>query len=180
MRLLRFRLLAGFGAVTALGVAAAAQAPRTTEGDVLGALLVEVRGLRQAMENMAAAGPRVQLALGRLQLQEQRVNTMVRRLESVRDGVSGAQRPVDELQHKITQLENSLKDVDSRPDREALIRGTTFEINELKVRHRTASAELQRLQEEQAFLEQQISAEQTRWTDINRSLEELERALGKK
>src|SRR5688572_29407493 len=108
MRLLRFQRLAGLGVVTALGAALAAQTSRTTEGDVLGALLVEVRGLRQAMENMATAGPRVQLALGRLQLQEQRVNTMLRRLESVRDGVSGAQRPVDELQHKIAQLETEL------------------------------------------------------------------------
>jgi chromosome segregation ATPase len=180
MRLLRFRLLAGFGVAAALGVAAAAQTPRTSDGDVLGALLVEVRGLRQAMENMAAAGPRVQLALGRLQLQEQRVNTMVRRLESVRDGVSGAQRPVEELQHRIMQMESSLKDADDRPDREAFIKGATFEINELKVRHRTVSAELQRFQEEQSFLEQQISGEQSRWADLNRALEELERTLGKK
>ena len=54
------------------------------------ALLTEVRGLRHAMEQMAAAGPRVQLALGRLQLQEQRVNTLVRRLETVRDALSAA------------------------------------------------------------------------------------------
>ena len=33
--------------------------------DVLSALLIEVRGLREAMEQMASAGPRVQLALGR-------------------------------------------------------------------------------------------------------------------
>src|SRR3954465_8684292 len=37
-----------------------APAPRE---DVLAALLIEVRGLRVAMEQMAAAGPRVQLAL---------------------------------------------------------------------------------------------------------------------
>jgi predicted nucleic acid-binding Zn-ribbon protein len=180
MRLLRFRLLAGLGVATALGAVLAAQTSRTSEGDVLGALLVEVRGLRQAMENMATAGPRVQLALGRLQLQEQRINTILRRLESVRDGVSGAQRPVDELQHKIAQLENELKSADSRTDSEAFIKGATFEIGEMKVRLRAATAELQRLQEEQSFLEQQISAEQSRWADINRALEELERTLGRK
>ena len=180
MRLLKWRFLTACGIVAALGVVLGAGTQRTSEADVLGALLVEVRGLRQAMEQIAAAGPRVQLALGRLQLQEQRINTMVRRLESVRDGVSGAQRPVDELQHKITQLEDSLKDVDNRPDREALIRGTTFEINEMKVRHRTASAELQRLQEEQSFLEQQIAGEQSRWADINRALEDLEKAMSKR
>ena len=50
----------------------------------MSALLTEVRGLRQALEEMGTAGPRVQLALGRLQLQEQRVNTAIRRLESIR------------------------------------------------------------------------------------------------
>ena len=39
------------------------------------ALLTEVRGLRVAMEQMTSAGARVQLALGRLQLQESRLNS---------------------------------------------------------------------------------------------------------
>ena len=180
MRLLRFRLLAGFATVTALGVAVAAQAPRTSEGDVLGALLVEVRGLRQAMEHMAAAGPRVQLALGRLQLQEQRINTVLRRLESVRDNVNGAQRPVDELQQHIARLETALKTEEPRADRDEFLRSTNYELGELRDRLRRESAALQRLQEEQSFLEQQISAEQSRWADINRALEELERAMSKR
>ena len=37
------------------------------------ALLQEVRGLRAAIEQMTASASRVQLALGRLQLQEQRL-----------------------------------------------------------------------------------------------------------
>lgn len=55
----------------ALVIAAAAGGPfvvraqqATTPPDVLVGLLVEVRGLRAAMEQMASAGPRVQLALG--------------------------------------------------------------------------------------------------------------------
>src|SRR3954451_5286596 len=54
---------------------------RTRAVDVLPTLLIEVRDLRGAMEEMAAAGPRVQLALGRVQLQEQRINTLIRRLD---------------------------------------------------------------------------------------------------
>ena len=49
-----------------------AQQP-TAGSDTLAALMVEVRGLRAAMEQMASAGPRVQLGLGRVQLQEQRI-----------------------------------------------------------------------------------------------------------
>ena len=50
---------------------AAAQTPGASQsGDIMPALLQEVRGLRVAMEQMTSAGARVQLALGRLQLQE--------------------------------------------------------------------------------------------------------------
>src|SRR5437762_13620444 len=60
------------------------QGPKQEE--VLPALLVEVRGLRAAIEQLASAGPRVQLALGRVQLQEQRVNALMRRIEDSQIG----------------------------------------------------------------------------------------------
>lgn len=50
-------------------VAMAGRAQQTASPpDILSALLIEVRGLRAALEQMATAGPRVQLALGRVQL----------------------------------------------------------------------------------------------------------------
>ena len=55
-------------AVCALRTPLAGQAAVTSNQDTLAALLVEVRGLRAAMEQMASAGPRVQLAFGRLQM----------------------------------------------------------------------------------------------------------------
>jgi hypothetical protein len=39
---------------------------------------------------------------------------------------------------------------------------------------------VQRLQAEEADLQQQIATEQGRWSDINRALEELQRALGRR
>ena len=65
--------LATFAVLVTVVATVAAQSGRSAEPDVLNALLAEVRGLRAAMEQMSSAGPRVQLALGRLQLQEQRV-----------------------------------------------------------------------------------------------------------
>jgi primosomal protein N'' len=44
----------------------------------------------------------------------------------------------------------------------------------------TSGAEIQRLQTEEAQLQQQIAAEQGRWAEINRTLEDLERSLGKR
>ena len=85
MRLPKAIFVMAVSTAAGLGVTAAAQG--TGAPDVLGALLTEVRGLRVAMEQMASAGPRVQLALGRQQLQEQRLNTILRRAENVRENV---------------------------------------------------------------------------------------------
>ncbi len=53
--------------------------------DVMSAMLTEVRGLRVAIEQLAATGPRVQLAMGRLQMQEQRIDALGKRHIEVRD-----------------------------------------------------------------------------------------------
>src|SRR6187401_1257852 len=66
--------------------------PTQTQPEVLPALLTEVRGLRAAMEQMASAGPRIQLFTSRLQLQEARIGNMVRRLDTVRDNLASAQK----------------------------------------------------------------------------------------
>jgi hypothetical protein len=101
MRLPRVWLaIAGVG--VGLGVSVAAQGTGTP--DVLGALLTEVRGLRVAMEQVASSGPRVQLALGRLQLQEQRLNTMIRRVETVRDAIVAAEKVHSEFLRQIATL----------------------------------------------------------------------------
>src|SRR5574338_709205 len=64
-------------------VGAAPQAASPQSEDVLPALLSEVRGLRAALEQMASAGPRIQLSVARLQLEEARINDMNRRLADV-------------------------------------------------------------------------------------------------
>jgi predicted nucleic acid-binding Zn-ribbon protein len=161
-----------------LGVSVAAQG--TAAPDVLAALLIEVRGLRVAMEQMASAGPRVQLALGRLQLQEQRLNTMLRRAENVRETVVRTEREMTELQSEIAGNEAVLKSADPRNNDEQFVQAVTQQIQQLKRRSISLSTELQRLQGEEGMLQQQISGEQARWADINRTLEELERALGRR
>ena len=99
-----------------LGAGAAVQGGLAAHGisgcqgqDILPALLVEVRGLRAAMEQMASSGPRVQLALGRLQLQEQRVNNLLRRLETARASLAAAQREDENARQRIASIEEVLK-----------------------------------------------------------------------
>src|SRR6188474_3213889 len=84
----------------------AASPPRNE--DVLPALLAEVKGLRAAMEQMASAGPRIQLFVSRLQLQEGRMNAMIRRLESVRENLASTQREMENGQERLKHVESEL------------------------------------------------------------------------
>jgi chromosome segregation ATPase len=143
--------------------------------ETLAALLVEVRGLRAAMEQMAAAGPRVQLTFGRLQMQEQRVNTLIRRADELRAKVAETQGALGNARGKLEQLQRALERNANLDERNAL----ETMIPELKRQIALTTNELQRLQTEEADASSQVLAEQARWTDINQRLEELERALAR-
>jgi DNA repair ATPase RecN len=167
-------LAAVLGAAALLGGPVEGRAQATTPPEVLAALLVEVRGLRAAMEQMASAGPRVQLALGRLQLQEQRINTLVRRLEEIRVSLTQARKELDQLADPMAVFERMSREApepEVRRDAESQLKG-------YKTLAARANLEVQRLQNDEAALVQDISAEQGRWTELNQRLEALERSLG--
>jgi hypothetical protein len=151
-------------------------AGQTANQDTLAALLVEVRGLRAAMEQMASAGPRVQLAFGRLQLQEQRVNTMVRRADGIHDAVVAAQKRVSVLKDRVADMQRGLEsntvDPKLRSDIESELPHTKRELAR-------AVADSQQLQTEEMDAANQLANEQARWAEINQRLEDLERALAK-
>ena len=175
MRLAKW-VLCGAGLLSiGFGVSMTAQGtPRTQDADVLPALLTEVRGLRQAMEQMAASGPRVQLALGRLQLQEQRVNTMIRRLETLREFIAKEEKEVATTQGQLAMMEKMFKTDGVPADDKNPMLGM---IEGFKKGIAGGMADVQRLQGEEALLQQQIAAEQGRWAEINKALEDLERAF---
>lgn len=165
----------GAAALTGVLLHAGQAAPAPRNEDVLPALLAEVRGLRAAMEQMASAGPRIQLFVSRLQLQEGRMNTMIRRLESVRDSLASEQRELANAQETVTRFESALPTA-TGPGREELTQmlpGRRREVAE----HRVAVA---RFTAEEAQLAADLATEQGRWTDINQRLDELERALTKR
>jgi len=153
----------------------AGQAPADPGPDLTAALLVEVRGLRQAMERMASAGPRIQLALGRLQLQEQRVNTMLRRHDDIKAQIASTETQLGQMRDSQSRLDQELRratspDVREQFEQEAEMMKSTIE---------RFSAELQRLQAEEIAVAQAVASEQGRWLDINARLEALERELQK-
>ena len=141
---------------------------------ILPSLLVEVRGLRAAIEQMVSAGPRVQLALGRLQLQEQRLNTLIVKLDGIRDKLVMNQRQAVQRQQQMAQLEMAVRDAPNAEEREQ----ANHMIVMMKGEITDAQTEVQRLTVEEATTAAEISSEQNRWNDFNQ-LEELERTLGR-
>jgi hypothetical protein len=173
------RALAVSGFIVALGAAALAAAGRQTDRspDVLNALLVEVRGLRAAMEQMASAGPRIELALGRLQLQEQRVNNLLRRQLDVRERLAGAEREADNVASEIEQQQELLSRT-SLDEQDRL--SIQQQLKQMKQRIPLMQGDVQRLRAEEAEVAQLVATEQNRWTEINQQLEALERALARR
>jgi len=173
-------VLAGFIIVIA-GLAvnprASQSTPRqaaTQQEDVLPALLVEVRGLRAAMEQMASAGPRVQLALGRVQLQEQRVNALMRRIEDAHAQLAETQRKHNQTQQQLRGLQTAIREASPNgppvAELEGMQRDTEREIARL-------AAEVQRLTGESAAMDADLATEQGRWIDLNQRMEALEESL---
>ncbi len=158
-------------AIFGIGVAAQQAAPLQTE------LLAEVRLLRQSIETLAGTNARVQIVFGRLQLQEQRTATASRRLDDLRGAVSGISLRAGEMGDRIKELEEGSNDGRFEPEqleriRQELIR-TRRELGRIE-------AERARLMGEESEAAGILNQEQGRWSDLNRQLEELERALGPK
>jgi chromosome segregation ATPase len=144
--------------------------------DTLAALLVEVRGLRAAMVQMASVGPSIQLAMGRLQLQEQRINTLVRRADGLRDALVAAHKQAGALQDRLGNGQRELEG-DPAPERRSHLLREVLPV--LKQELARATAEIQRLQAEESDAASQVASEQARWAEINQRLEELDRALAR-
>ena len=140
---------------------------------ILPALLVEVRGLRAAMEQMASAGPRVQLALGRLQLQEQRLSMLQMKQDATIGSLSGMQQQLAQQQGRLADMETSDREGSDPNQRREVEQAIVIAKREIA----TTSAEIQRLIAEEASISAEVASEQARWNEFNQRLEELERAL---
>jgi|SRR5215471_11516279 len=169
---------AAFGLVLiATGIGAArlpvsAQAARSD--DVLPALLVEIKGLRAAMEQMASGGTQAQILVGRLQVQESRLTTMIDRLETVHDSLESARQEYETARDTLQQVEKAGTAVAFSHD------NPYDNVPDMKREVATTKARVDRLVAEELQLSSDVAVEQQRWTAINQRLEELERALSKR
>ena len=139
----------------------------------MSALLVEVRGLRAAMEQMASAGPRVQLAFGRLQMHEQRITASLRKMDAVHAEIRSLEAALERTDSEIKEDEEGSRDPQLAQFREQY----TVQLKDLRQKKTHTSAQLQRLRAEEGTLQNEIAADQARWIEANRLLEELDRSL---
>ena len=181
---MRGRSVGLVAAALVVGTIAAAQTPgASNSGDIMPALLQEVRGLRTAIELMTASSSRVQLALGRLQLQEQRLAAANSRLAEARNQLSGAQRRAAELQERITYLDSVVSGAqelprgDAKTSPEETRKQIVVELRQAQHEMNAVNGEVTRLTNQENMLANEVSAEQARWSDFNQRLEELERSL---
>ena len=170
-------VIAVAAAIVTSAVLSARQRSLAPNDEVLPALLAEVKGLRAAMEQIASAGPRVQLFVGRLQLQEARINAMARRLDTVRDSLAGAQAHYERTRQGLKDLQSAIsQNREGLPPRDELEQALTQRQHEVEAGKKAVD----RLTAEEAQLVQDVTIEQGRWTEINQRLDELERALIKR
>jgi hypothetical protein len=136
---------------------------------------LEVQGLREDIQRFAGTSIRVQLLLARLQLEEQRINTLGGQIADVRRLMDTNATAHAELSSKVkryTDGNNAAADFPAEMQQQIRdsVPGWKAELQRLQT-------EGQRLSSQEADLVGQAFAEQGRWTDFNARLDELERSL---
>jgi hypothetical protein len=160
----------------AVAFALASQAPGAQPEPALAsqAIVQELRALREAIEQVLATNVRVQLLLGRLQLQETRIQTLIRQSREIDSQIDGMASERDSLRQQQRTFERAATETTDPEEREFAKQQQTVlaeRLKQLDSRHATLLAD-------QANAQQVIANEQSRWGEFNSRLEELERMLG--
>jgi hypothetical protein len=139
-------------------------------------LLAEVKGLRADIAQSSGTTIRTQLILARLQVEEQRINNLVKQLADTRDQLTTTRNNISGAEANIRSSEEELQKTPS-PDQ----RPTPGELKVLlgwqQVELKRLQSHDQDLQAQQSDLMNQYAVEQSRWNDFNARLDALERML---
>lgn len=155
--------------VAATGGVTAQQRSTPSRAATLDDLLEELRAFRSELRDLSATSLRAQLLLARLQLQEQRVNTIWRQLSEVEDKLQVTQK-------EGMAPEQTLKLMGVEPGRDPPAHMAPV-IEMFKTQMAAAEKANADLNLRQAELTQLMTNEQSRWTTLNAEIEALEKAL---
>jgi hypothetical protein len=160
------------------GVAAILSAQTRTTPPSVGAshdeLVAEIRGLRADLNHALTGSIRAQLLVARLQLQEQRVNT-------VQALLADARRSLLANEEEQTGVAGELRNAQEALRTKSFERAERAEAEEIAARMEAdlvrAQTEALQLRTREAELSSQLASEQGRWIDFNDRLNEIERSL---
>lgn len=172
---MKARVTVALGVVLAclLPVSTYAQASPASSSGALGAVVTEVRLLRQALERQAATAARSQLIIARLTLCDQRTARARAAVDRLEGDVGNAEREREQLQAAAREMERSLEQV-TDPDRRQQL-----ESDSRMLRARTIEVETQRARSSTrlAQAKQALDLEVGRYDELERWLNDLDRQL---
>ena len=170
----------GFVLVIAIVLALAFSAGASTQSsaqasneDQLRALVSEVRALRIAMEQQTAVGPRIQLSMTRLNIEEQRMAQLAQQVDQIRRQLSDSALETQAIAERLAELDRAFlteRDVRVRDDIAPLR-------TELVARQKSLAGREQQLRTREIEAVKTLEIEQVRWVELNNRLDELERQL---
>jgi hypothetical protein len=139
------------------------------------ALPKEVHALRIAMEQSNQIGPRIQIVLARIQLQEERVRNATRQVQDAREKAGDMQTKRTETADRIKQFEGQLVQTTDPNARKQI----EFDLIEMKAAVERLSALEQQFRAKEAESNSLLIAEQGRWNEANDMLSSIERGLAR-
>lgn len=135
-------------------------------------LVLEVRALRQAVERTSALSARSQALLGRVQLQENRLAELGRRLDEARERARAA--TVEETRQTNALAEAARRAQGSSPDERGNVEAM---LREMRASVKLAQDQAAQLRADEQAVLTALTQEQTRWSDYNARLEAIEQDI---
>ena len=151
------------------------QSGRTAQPPDFADLLAEVKALRADVNQAASASLRAQLLVARLSLQEQRITTLGRQLIDVQAQLMAATRERTELESQVKRFNEAAADGSVPAEERKAIEQHARDLKASQLPQRLLAE--QQLRTQESDLAGAIAGEQSRWTDFNARLDELERSL---
>jgi chromosome segregation ATPase len=174
LRIIGIALLAAAGVAVVQGGSGVivAQTPRAADSSeaAVSALVSEVRALRAQLSESSQRGLRLQLLMGRIQMQEQRIAYLDRQRSDITAKLSDQTSALARMRTQTQILDGGCDPSVARRECDNMIRAVKHEMA-------TQEAAEQRLRAQETDLANALSTEQSRWSDFNSRLDELEQSL---
>lgn len=146
---------------------------REDDKQVLKALLEEVRQLRLALQRSNSVSHRLQITVERLRLQQGRVDTITRNLESLRLRANDLKSARPQIEEQIKYAEEILGRT-TEQDRRAEIE---VNVKEMKARLASWSREDEQLREREVTLNLELQVEKNKLLELDGQIENMMRQL---